>query len=112
MLHVGCECLDGASVSLAQLSNASVQCVCPPPLSFHPSIPPPPLSSSNKRSFCLSVFAAGGLAGLGPRTPADSRRIRFIRLRSAIKKVHATTRGIQKYIKGNICKNKSNNKSI
>lgn len=34
----------GASVSLTQLSNASVQC----PPSFHPSIPPPLLSSSNK----------------------------------------------------------------
>lgn len=68
MLHIGCECWDGASVSLTQLSNASVQCSpC-----FHPSsIPPPPLSSSNKWSFCSSVFAAVGWrasAGPSPKT--------------------------------------------
>lgn len=63
MLHIGCECWDGASVSLTQLSNASVQCSP----SFHPSIPPPPLSSSNKWSFCSSVFAAvGWRASAGP----------------------------------------------
>lgn len=67
MLHIGCECWDGASVSLTQLSNASVQCSP----SFHPSIPPPPLSSSNKWSFCSSVFAAVGWrasAGPSPKT--------------------------------------------
>lgn len=67
MLHIGCECWDGASVSLTQLSNASVQCSP----SFHPSIPPPPLSSSNKWSFCASVFAAVGwraTAGPSPKT--------------------------------------------
>ena len=68
MLHIGCECWDGASVSLTQLSNASVQCSpC-----FQPSRPPPhPLSSSNKWSFCSSVFAAVGWrasAGPSPKT--------------------------------------------
>lgn len=67
MLHIGCECWDGASVSLTLLSNASVQCSP----SFHPSIRPPPLSSSNKWSFCSTVFAAVGRrasAGLSPKT--------------------------------------------
>lgn len=69
MLHIGCECWDWASVSLTQLSNASVQCSP----SFHPSIPPPPLSSSNKWSFCLSVFAAVGWRASAEPSPKTGR---------------------------------------
>lgn len=69
MLHTGCECWDGASVSLTQFWNASVQCPPAPPAR------PPPLSSSNKWSFCLSVFLLRGPASLGEGralTPGDS----------------------------------------
>lgn len=53
MLHIGCECWDGAS---PHSHNSQMPLYSVPP----PFIPPPLSSSSNKWSFCSSVFAAVG----------------------------------------------------
>lgn len=64
MLHIGCECWDGAS---PHSHNSQMPLYSVPP----PFIPPPLSSSSNKWSFCSSVFAAvGWQAPAGPK-PQD-----------------------------------------